>query len=72
MAKAKKNQVPENAMDYPEHERTYDLFIKFSIWTTVACIVLLIAMAFGFYGGGGFIGGTLLFFVLLIASYFAI
>ena len=72
MEKKTQNTTPENAMDYPEHERTYDIFIKLSIWTTAACVALLIAMAFGFFGGGGLIGGTLAFFILLIVSYFFI
>jgi len=72
MAKKSTGKVPANAMDYAEHERTYEIFLKFSIWTTAACVVLLVAMLFGFFGGGGLIGGTLLFFVLLIACYFAL
>lgn len=72
MAKEKKTKVPANAMDYPEHEKTYDMFLKLSIWTTAACVALLIAMAFGFFAGGGLIGGTLLFFILLAACYFAL
>ena len=72
MAKKAKKTVPANAMDYPEHERTYEIFIKFSLWVTALCIALLIAMVFGFFGGGGLIGGTLLFLVLSIACYFAL
>lgn len=72
MAKKAASKVPANAMDYPEHEKTYDIFIKFSVWTTVGCVALLIAMAFGFFGGGGLIGGTLAFIILMIASYFAL
>ncbi|MGI9351402.1 MAG: aa3-type cytochrome c oxidase subunit IV [Rhizobiaceae bacterium] len=72
MAKKSKGKAPENAMDYAEHDRTYELFLKFSIWGTVACVILLIAMVFGFYGGGGLIGGTLLFIVLMIAASFAL
>ena len=67
-----KKSKPANAMDYSEHEKTYDIFLKLAIWTTALCIVLLIAMAFGFYGGGGLIGGSLLFIVLTIACYFAL
>jgi hypothetical protein len=33
------------AMDYPEHERTYAGFIKATTWGTAAIIVLLIVMA---------------------------
>lgn len=72
MAKKTQSKTPANAMDYPEHERTYDHFIKFSIWSTAICVALLVAMAFGFFAGGGLIGGTLLFFILLAACYFAL
>ena len=33
------------AMDYPEHMRTYDGFIKAAIWGTAATVILLILMA---------------------------
>ncbi|MEL7429790.1 MAG: aa3-type cytochrome c oxidase subunit IV, partial [Pseudomonadota bacterium] len=56
MAKKSESKTPANAMDYPEHENTYDAFIKLSIWTTVFCVARLVAMAFGFFGGGGLIG----------------
>lgn len=35
----------KNAMDYPEHESTYDLFIALSKYGTVAVIVILVLMA---------------------------
>ena len=72
MAKKAVKKVPANAMDYPEHERTYDHFVKGSIWSIAICIILLVAMAFGFFAGGGVIGGTLLFIVLCVACYFAL
>ena len=72
MAKKAKTAKVANAMDYAEHDKTYDLFLKMSIWTTAFCIALLVAMAFGFFGGGGLIGGTLLLIVLCIACYFVI
>ena len=36
----------ENAMDYPEHEGTYSLFLALSKYGTIAVIVLLLLMAF--------------------------
>jgi len=72
MAKKSAKKAPANAMDYPEHERTYDQFIKASIWGTIFCVALLVAMAFGFFAGGGLIGGTLLLIVLMVACYFAL
>ena len=67
-----KKATPKNAMDYPEHEKTYELFLKFSIWTTVSCVALLIAMAAGFFGGFGLIGGTLVFIGLMAICHFVI
>ncbi len=69
---AKKPAKAANAMDYPEHEKTYKVFLSLSIWTVVFCAALLISMAFGFFGGGGLIGGTLLFAVIMAACYFAL
>ncbi|MFX3680399.1 MAG: aa3-type cytochrome c oxidase subunit IV [Hyphomicrobiales bacterium] len=37
------------AMDYPEHEKTFNLFLALTKWGTVATAALLIAMAFGFF-----------------------
>jgi len=72
MAKKTKTTEPDNAMDYQEHEKTYEAFIKFSIWTTAICIAIVVAMAFGFFAGGGLIGGTLLFVLLMLACWFAL
>lgn len=58
------------AMDYAEHEKTYSLFLSGSKILTVLCVALLVAMAFGFFAGGGFIGGTVVFFALVILSWF--
>ena len=33
------------AMDYTEHEKTYKLFLKLSLWTIVACAVVLALLA---------------------------
>ena len=44
------------AMDYPEHERTYDNFLKLAKYGTVLCVALMIGMAFGFFVGGWFTG----------------
>lgn len=35
----------KNAMDYPEHEGTYELFISMSKYGTIAVIAILILMA---------------------------
>ncbi len=33
------------AMDYPEHERTYAGFIKVTIWGTAVVLLILVLMA---------------------------
>lgn len=60
----------ENAMDYSEHERTYDLFMVGTKWLTIICIAILIGMAFGFFAGFGLIGGTLMFLIVCVVSKF--
>ncbi|MBD0414366.1 aa3-type cytochrome c oxidase subunit IV [Oryzicola mucosus] len=51
-------------MDYPEHERTYAMFIHLAKYGTLVCVALLIAMAFGLLGGAGFIASTILFVLI--------
>jgi len=70
-SKAKQSE-PANAMDYSEHEKTYDLFLWISRWTTIGCIALLVAMMFGFFAGGGLIGGTLAFIVMMAVAFFVL
>lgn len=64
-------QADENkVMDYAEHEKTYEMFLSGSKIVTVTSVALLAAMAFGFFAGGGFIGGSVVFIALLILSWF--
>lgn len=79
MAKAANNSdkkttsgEPANAMDYSEHEKTYELFLWLSKWTVVGCAALLLAMMIGFYGGGGLVGGSLAFVVMIIIAFFLV
>ncbi|MGK9055591.1 aa3-type cytochrome c oxidase subunit IV [Xaviernesmea oryzae] len=58
------------SMDYAEHEKTYDMFIAGAKWGTMIIVVLMIAMAAGFFGGAGFIGSLILFIVLTVAGAF--
>lgn len=58
------------SMDYAAHEKTYNGFLEASKWGTMVVVVLLIAMAAGFFGGAGLLGGILIFFVLNIAGVF--
>ena len=55
-------------MDYPEHEETYELFLRITKWGVIVNVVLLIALAIGFYGGGGLFGGIAAFVILLVAA----
>jgi hypothetical protein len=55
-------------MDYKEHEKTYNLFISSAKVGSAIVAALLIAMAAGFFGHAGFLGGVLIFIVLTIAS----
>lgn len=65
------SQTDENkVMDYAEHEKTYEMFLSGSKIVTVTSVALLAAMAFGFFAGGGFIGGSVVFIALLILSWF--
>ncbi|MEL6750660.1 MAG: aa3-type cytochrome c oxidase subunit IV [Pseudomonadota bacterium] len=55
-------------MDYKEHESTYEMFLTASKWGVIFNVALLLAMAVGFFMGGGFVGGFLTFVVLMIAA----
>lgn len=72
MAEQPTVELPENGadMDYEGHVKTYENFVKLFKWGTVASVALMIAMAVGFFGGGGLVGGTIVFFILLAISYF--
>lgn len=41
--KTKAAAIP--AMDYPEHERTYDNFVKLFKWGTISLVILMVLMA---------------------------
>lgn len=55
-------------MDYQEHEKTYDMFLWMTKWGILFNVALLLAMAVGFFMGGGFLGGIFTFVVLMIAA----
>jgi hypothetical protein len=57
-------------MDYAEHEKTYEKFLAGAKWGSMHVVALLIAMAAGFFGGAGLLGGTLIFLALAIAGVF--
>lgn len=51
-------------MDYAEHEKTYAMFITLSKYGTLACVALMIAMAFSFFTPAGFFSGVVLFLII--------
>ncbi|MEW9805488.1 aa3-type cytochrome c oxidase subunit IV [Mesorhizobium marinum] len=59
-------------MDYPEHEKTYKTFIALAKYCTIACVALLVAMAFGFFTTAGFFSATILFIVVIGVLSFAL
>ena len=67
---ATKHEDTDSAMDYPEHEKTYEGFLWLTKWGVISLVALLIAMAAGFYGGFGLFGGILVFVILLLIAFF--
>ncbi len=59
-------------MDYPEHEKTYSMFLALAKYTTLAVVVLLIGMAVGFFTAAGFITSTILTIILLAVGYYVL
>ncbi|WP_338529306.1 aa3-type cytochrome c oxidase subunit IV [Nitratireductor thuwali] len=51
-------------MDYEEHERTYNLFLAITKYSSLIIIAILIAMAFGFFTSAGFFSSTVLFVLI--------
>jgi hypothetical protein len=52
-------------MDYPEHEKTYRMFVTIAKYCSLVCIAVLAAMAFGFFTTAGFFSASILFFVIV-------
>ena len=57
------------AMDYAEHEKTYNLFVNGAKYGTLFCVALLVAMAAGFFTSAGFFSALLLFIILNVAGF---
>lgn len=55
-------------MDYSEHDKTYSGFLALAKYGTLVLVALMVAMAFGFFGGGGFISAIILFAILCAAG----
>jgi len=59
------------AMDYSEHEKTYNMFLAGAKYGTIHIVTLLIAMAVYFFTGAGAITSVLTFIVLSIGAVLA-
>lgn len=59
-------------MDYPEHEKTYKLFIGMFKWGSVVIIALLVGMLVGLIMGSSVIASVFAFIVTLAVGYFAL
>lgn len=57
-------------MDYAEHEKTYERFIGLTKYGSAVLVALMIAMAAGFFGAAGFLGGLAIFIILSVAGIF--
>lgn len=58
-------------MDYPQHRKTYSTFVSMTKYAIVSIAALLIAMAFGFFAGGGFISSLIVFLILCAVGFYA-
>jgi len=56
------------SMDYPEHEKTYRLFLGLTKYGTLSTIALLASMAFAFFTSAGFFSGLILFIVIVLVG----
>ncbi|MBO0902633.1 aa3-type cytochrome c oxidase subunit IV [Jiella sonneratiae] len=59
-------------MDYPEHEKTFSLFLGLFKWGTVGVVALLVGMMVGLIMGSGVIASVLAFVVVLVVGYLAL
>ena len=59
-----KKSEPVSAMDYAEHEKTYERFLGLTKYGIIANVALVIAMAFGFFTSAGFISAVILFVII--------
>jgi hypothetical protein len=55
-------------MDYPEHEKTYRLFLGLAKYGTLHVAALMIAMAFSFFTSAGFFSGLILFVIISLVG----
>lgn len=58
------------AMDYREHEKTYAMFLAGAKYGTLIVVALMVAMAAGFFGHAGLLGGLLVFIIFSLLGAF--
>jgi hypothetical protein len=56
-------------MDYSEHEKTYRMFTALTKYCTLACVAILVAMAFGFFAGGAVSGLIVFILTFVVGAY---
>jgi hypothetical protein len=61
MAQGHGSEGGHPAMDYAEHEKTYDGFVRFAIIGTIWCLTIVVGMAIGGPGKSWGMGGLLIF-----------
>ena len=57
-------------MDYPQHEKTYALFLNMTKWGIIVVVAILLGMTTGLLSTGGFLGGIATFIAVLAVAYF--
>ncbi|HEY5817813.1 MAG TPA: aa3-type cytochrome c oxidase subunit IV [Mesorhizobium sp.] len=60
------------AMDYAEHEKTYNLFLGMAKYVSLFCVALLVSMAFGFFTTAGFFSSVVLFLIICAVGSFVL
>ncbi|MGC4026852.1 MAG: aa3-type cytochrome c oxidase subunit IV [Mesorhizobium sp.] len=58
------------AMDYSEHDKTYNMFLGLTKYGTLFCVALMVAMAFGFFTSAGLISSVILFALICLVGGF--
>jgi hypothetical protein len=61
MAGQQNHEGGHPAMDYAEHERTYEGFIRFSVIGTIWCLVIVVGLAIGATGKSWGWGSLMIF-----------
>ena len=51
-------------MDYPQHEKSYRLFVALAKYGTLHVLAVLIALTFGFFTSAGFFSSLILFILI--------